>query len=828
MKRDFLNTSLRWLVFAAIGAAFLLVAYGANQGRQHMSNRVIDWLPAGFEETKDFNWFLAHFHEGSLLMISWDGCTVEDPRLKAIADELLAPNPDGSASYCWKVMTSGDVLRNLTSDPLDLSRPEAFDRMRGWILSQDNTQGCLIVFLSSEGYKAIHAAIDRIRSVTAEVTGLADGEYRIAGPSIDSVAIDDATHNSQRKLLPLFLAVCVFMLFILLKSWLAVFVIFTAAIFNEEMSAALIYFTGRNLDSISLLCASLLFVLTISGGLHLLNYYRDNMERNGKKGAVTSAMAKAALPCGLACLTTVLGLFSLTISQVIPIRNFGIFSTVALITGTCLFFVMIGSFVEQFPILSWRTPRPCTGLTQSKENSGESAEGKKTPKKSGSDFSIDGLWSWLPTIVCRHRRILTLINLVLLIFFAWNLPKLQTTVTFHGMFRPDAPVLQDYDYLENKIGGLVPVEVVLNIPKKSNAEATPLEMLGLLDVIEQSLWEVDGVESSLSALTFLPFLPDTQGSGLRAVGTRSAFNKVVEGRYDTLTEGCLYDGRQLPEDEQRSMEPAHRWRISLRVCAKSKIVYGPFLEKISETVHQTIQESQGQFGLTNVSSMITGSIPLVHKAQKQLLDDLTSSYLSAFLMILLTLIFLLRGAVAGTLAVIPNIFPSVLVFGAMALMRRPVDMGTMMTASVALGISVDGTIHFLTWYRQGLSQGQTQHEAVRFAYRECGTAMVQATIICGGGMLVFALSDFVPIAQFAWMIALLLLIALYGDLVLFPAILAGKWGRFLAPKDVRKKLYPSHLSFSVAPASNTPFPEGKRGMEWEKSNIGSIKADDKK
>lgn len=788
MKRDFLNTSLRWLVFAAIGAAFLLVAYGAKQGRQNMSNRVIDWLPSGFEETRDFNWFLAHFQEGSLLMLSWDGCQVEDPRLEAIADELLAPNPDGSPSYCWKVMTSGDVFRNLMSEPLDLSRSEAFDRMRGWILSQDNSQGSLIIFLSPKGYEAIHAAIDRIRSVTAAVTELSDGEYRIAGPSIDSVAIDDATNRSQKKLLPLFLFVCVFMLFALLKSWLAVFVIFMAAIFNEEMSAALIYYTRTNLDSISLLCASLLFVLTISGGLHLLNYYRDNIQRNGKQGAVTSAMANAALPCGLACLTTVLGLFSLTVSQVIPIRNFGIFSTVALILGTCLFFVMIGSFIEQFPILSWQTPQKCAGSPQSKENRDESAGAQKSLKKSCPDLSIDRLWNRFPGVVCRHRRILTAINLTLLFFFAWNLPKLETTVTFHGMFRADAPVLQDYDYLENKIGGLVPVEVVVNIPKESNAAATPLEMLGLLDVIEQTLWEIDGVESSLSALTFVPFLPDTQSSGLRAVGTRSAFNKVVENRYDELTEGCLYDGRQLPEDDTRSLEPAHRWRISLRVCAKSKITYGPFLEKISETVNQTIRQSEDSFGLTNVSSLITGSIPLVHKAQKQLLDDLTSSYLSAFFMILLTLIFLLRGVVAGTLAVIPNIFPSILVFGAMAMLRRPVDMGTMMTASVALGISVDGTIHFLTWFRQGLSRGQTQHEAVRFAYRQCATAMVQATIICGGGMLAFALSDFVPISQFAWMIALLLLVALYGDLVLFPAILAGKWGRFLAPKDVRKKL----------------------------------------
>ncbi|MBO7680095.1 MAG: hypothetical protein J6S75_10545, partial [Thermoguttaceae bacterium] len=64
-----------------------------------------------------------------------------------------------------------------------------------------------------------------------------------------------------------------------------------------------------------------------------------------------------------------------------------------------------------------------------------------------------------------------------------------------------------------------------------------------------------------------------------------------------------------------------------------------------------------------------------------------------------------------------------------------------------------------------------------FGYRHCATAMVQSTIICGGGMLIFAFSRFLPISRFAWMMAILLLAALYGDLVLFPSLLAGPIGK---------------------------------------------------
>ena len=764
MERELFNAPVRWGIFIAAALIFFVVLYGAGRGRRQMSNRVIDWLPEDFNETREFYWFLDHFYEGELLMASWDGCTPDDPRLDEIAQILTTSDDSGRTPYYWKVLTTASVFREMTDNPLRFTRDEAYERMRGWILSKDDMQGCLVAFLSDEGYKNPHAAIANIRNVASEVTHLPDG-VRIAGPSLDSVAIDDASENSQKRLLPFFLLLCIVMLFVLLKTWLAVYVIFISAIFNEEMSAALIYFSGTNMDSISLLCGSLIFVLTISGGLHLLNYYRDNLRQTGKKGAAYEALKKASFPCGLACLTTVLGLYSLSLSQVVPIRHFGIFSSNALILGTLFFFFFIGAFVEQFPLSAWLVSDP-----------------KKSPIPNGgnsvrSKWAIENTWNWLPPLVIRHRCLLTIVNFGLLAFSAFYLPRLDSTVTFHGMFRKDAPVIQDYNYLESRIGGLIPLEVVISIPDAANEGAAPLQMLGLLDTIERRLWEIDGVETSLSALNFVPYIPDSTEEGARAVAARVAFNKMVSARLSALQEACLYDNRILPSDQTMRRTPAQRWRISLRVCAESEIAYGPFLKKIGESVNQIIAENQVRCGLRDVSSLITGGVPVAHKAQERLLKDLTRSYLSAFVMILVTLIVLLKRFTAGILAMIPNIFPSVLVFGTMALLHQPVDMGTMMTASVALGISVDGTIHFLTWFCHGLGEGKTQNEAIQFAYRKCGTAMIQATIVCGGGMLVFALSHFVPISRFAWMLALLLLIALYGDLILFPALLAGRFGR---------------------------------------------------
>ena len=771
-NKEISSSPIRWLFFLLTAVAFAFIVRGSFLGRADMKNRVIDWLPSGFQETREFDWFLAHFQDGDLLMVSWEGCGPEDPRLEEIASRLLGTDPDTAADtessppYYRKVMTTGQVLRRLTESPIDLPRDEAEERMRGWIISKDLAQGCLIAFMSDAGQRDNHAAIGLLRRTVGVVTGLSSDKIHIAGASLDSVVIDETTKHSQTRLMPVFLGTCILILCFLLRSARAVFLIFMVAIFNEELSAALIYYAGANTDSISLLSASLMYVLTISGTLHLLNYYRDNMERTGQAGAVRGAVQKAVLPCALACLTTVLGLISLAVSQVIPIRNFGLFASNAMLIGTNFFVFFSALFLEEFPVKKWLR----------RDAAAEEARRRK-----------ELFWNRFSAFVVRWHRPVTALNILLLIFFAYFIPRIETVVTFHGMFPKDAPVLIDYDYLEDRIGGLIPLEVVLNIPTAENPDAEPLQALRLVDEVEWNLGNFDEVDSTLSALTFLPDLPDADSSGIRAAGARRAYNNVVASRLDLLREGSLFDDRHLKADDALGLPPAQRWRISLRVPAKWRLAYGPLLEKLRGEAEKTIAATAPSVGLSGVTPLITGGVPVVHKAQRQLLSDLTESYVSAFFLILIALVFLLRGPRAGTVAMIPNIFPSVVVFGAMAGMNLPVDMGTMMTACVALGISVDGTIHFVTWFRRAMNDGLSQSEAIAHAFRQCATAMVQATLICGGGMLVFSLSEFLPVARFAWVIAILLFIALYGDLVLFPALLAGRLGKFFFPKE--KKMH---------------------------------------
>jgi len=123
----------------------------------------------------------------------------------------------------------------------------------------------------------------------------------------------------------------------------------------------------------------------------------------------------------------------------------------------------------------------------------------------------------------------------------------------------------------------------------------------------------------------------------------------------------------------------------------------------------------------------------------------------------------------------------------MAWRGTKIDIGTMMCASVAMGVAVDDTIHFLTWFRIGMRNGLTRNEAVLEAYRRVATAMTQTTLIGGIGLAVFALSTFTPTQRFGMMMVTLLAAALVGDLIFLPALLSGPLGRFFAVSEKKSR-----------------------------------------
>ena len=179
-------------------------------------------------------------------------------------------------------------------------------------------------------------------------------------------------------------------------------------------------------------------------------------------------------------------------------------------------------------------------------------------------------------------------------------------------------------------------------------------------------------------------------------------------------------------------------------------------------------------------------MPVVYKAQRAMLEGLAWNFVTDLATIagVMTLVF--WDVSAGLILLVPSVFPVVIVFGLMGWLGVLIDVGTIMTPTVALGVSVDDIVHFLIWYRRGLAEGRDRRGAIMLAYEGCARAMYQSWSVLGLGLAVFALSSFVPTQRFGAMMFCLLTAALVGNLLMLPSVLASPIAFFFGRRLVRR------------------------------------------
>lgn len=755
-------------IFAIFLLLTPLVVIGARRALQNNSNRVEDWLPKSFEETQRLEWFAQHFVSDDLLMISWEGCTLDDPRLPKFAEALRRPLvTDGHEEIVlWRQLITGpEALERLRQPPLEMSRQDARERLHGWLLGPDQVTSGLIATITVAGWEQRHSLVRHIRSCAEGIPELPPDAIRVAGPVLDSAEIDRASNQGLVPLSLLSFGICFLLMFLLFRSLLLASMIFLNALFCQQLSLALVYLTGAQMDSVLMMVPIVVYVLAVSGGVHIANYYRDAVTQTSSfTGAPMQAVRDAFSPCLLASATTAIGLASLHISFLTPVRKFGTFGSISVVLTTVVLFSLLPSQLEKF------TPRRAARRWRPDEAS-------RRP-----------IWDGLLSIIHQLRYAIIVGALATTALGLYGVDQLRASVQIKDMFYADSQLLQDYEWLEGNIGPLVPIEIVLRLPKQPDGGgASMLLRMQLLERVHQAASSVQGMGAVVSAWNFCPPLEGLAGGGARQTARRSVFNGKLDRSRDLYGELALL--RETPEEEL--------WRVSGRSYAGLGLDYQHVLSNLRRQIDPILHRAHRQ-DFPGVTVVYCGAVPLVQMAQDQMLSDLTSSFLVAFVFIGIVMILLmlfmelpvlrrsaspattarivLRCIPAGACAMLPNILPGVVVLGGMGLARFPIEIGSMMTASVALGIAVDDTLHFITWFRRGLGQGRSRREAVASAYHRCGAAMIQTSLICGIGLLAFGLSPFVPMARFSGVMFAMLLTALVADLVFLPAILLSPLG----------------------------------------------------
>lgn len=743
--------------------------YGGKMSMDGIHTSAVGWLAEDDPARHHYELYTEKFEGGNSVVVSWENCTLDDSRLRKL-QQSFDPNtadtstPDGAlVKELVRRVTSGQSLfEKLTGPPLKLSDDRARARLRGTLLGPDGRTTWLNVVLTESGGHRRADTIDLVTRLTQNATGLDRDEFYLAGPPLDALVIDQ---ESQRSV-DVFTIPSAILSFALcwwcLRSFRLTVAILTVAGFGQVLALGSLYYFGVQMDAVLIVLPPLVFVLVVSAGIHLTNYYYDQLRAGAGADAPRVALRNGWLPCWMAALTTAIGMGSLYISRIVPISMFGVFAAGCVLATVGLLFLTLPGVMARWPFDAERVRDKAAASTASRQQ-------------------LSNVSAW----ICRHAVPIAVVGLSLLVIGFWGLTRVRTSINVRALFAGQSSVVRDFRWMEHHVANLVPLEVVLHFPPESKARL--IDRLYIVKKIQDDVAGLDDVGGTMSVANFVPPIP--RGGGFQAVAVRAQLGGHLQQHRQELFDSNFLYGDATGE----------YWRISARVSGLEDIDYQVILGKLRERVEPLV-ETLGKRAAPGLTANYTGTMPLVYRAQHALLEDMFTSMLLALVLVWVVMCLVLadysppvgdnvlrhragqvaKAAWLGGLAMVPNVFPIVTVFGVMGLLNIRADIGSTMTACVALGIAVDDTLHFLSWYRRETRRGATPAIAIGQSFQHCGRAMVQTSLVCGLGMLVFGLSDFVPTQRFAWLMFTLLTTALMADLVLLPAILASPLGSLFA------------------------------------------------
>lgn len=561
----------------------------------------------------------------------------------------------------------------------------------------------------------------------------------IAGPTAVNAELDRMSKDDMAVLVPLMFGVAIVVLVVLFRTFAAVLLPVAAIGISNVWTMGIYAICGNSMNMISEIMTPVIFVITLATSIHVINhYYYETTAAVRGGGAVADTVKAVGIPCFFTCLTTSLGFASLMAGNVPPVRMTGAFSAAGIMLS---FFVSIVVFTIALPVI---------------DRKGRHREARRTG-------SVEGLFSALlagvSSFVSIRTRPVLIICIVLIAVAVYGISRLRVESDIIKAFPDDSEIVIANDYIEDRLTGLLPLEFVVH--PQGGGTIVNADFLGRLEDFQKFLVGIDDVTYSLSVVDAIKRTNQIINNGERGY---YAIPESAEEADRYLSMASIYGGGVLKRFYTPDKKSA---RISVRMKQVGSDRYGDILGQIDDYI------AGGGEEYSDVEA--TGVVHLLIEMQDFLLASQIRTFSLAFAVIFVVMIFLLRSIKLALISMIPNIAPIVLTIGAMGYMGIALDSGTMMIASVAIGIAVDDTIHFLYRFKRELTDGCSGRDvyinAVDGTLRSVGRAIVFTSIVAFCGFLALCFSQFKPIQHFGLLTAVTMVSALVADLLILPCVL---------------------------------------------------------
>ncbi len=653
------------------------------------------------------------------------------------------------------VSPAGDLPANET-EARELRAALLSDRFsRGLVVSADGST--LIAYFVSDPVEDAVAFMSRVREVASELEARFQVYYDGSVPFIDS------TENHLTGDFPLLIGLAgAFILvfyYLSFRAKRAVLLTLLVVGFGTIWSIGFMQLADFKISIISILTPPLVLTIGSSYTLHILNqYYREARLRGtdgkpdlGSGSTIAESVDHVTRTVGMAALTTVIGFMSLLATTIGQIRQFGIATTVGIVASALLavFFLPAALSVIRAPGPEQRK-RVRTGL-------------------------LTVIMARVSLFSVRFRVPIIIATAAAIVATVIVFPQIRTETDYVNYFPNDDYVVTSRRFINRTVGSFDVINLTLTAPQgdgqggSSAGENYFLEQDRLLEVarFEEAIQAIPDVSYLYSFGAYLQFANEVMTGDYRIPPSRglalllSRFARELSESYEA------YSGLGGVANQDFS-----EITIAIRYQEDAN-VDGRTFEEIMKALVPAVEHAAGEYLNSGISVEIWGRpLEFLRLTETFNRDQRVSMALSIILVFFMTSIAF-RALRFGILAVVPLIVGLLSNFLAMGVFGIPLDMSTVMVASIAIGVGVDDSIHFLLQYRRQIrAYPRSNKLALIKTLAITGRPILLTTTAIAGGLLILVFANFKPIVFFGLLVAIVLVATAIGTLVLLPALLS--------------------------------------------------------
>ncbi len=494
----------------------------------------------------------------------------------------------------------------------------------------------------------------------------------------------------------------------------------------------------------------LIIVIGVPNCIFLINKYQQEVQKHGNQALslqrVISKIGNATLMTNV---TTASGFATFIITDSKLLTEFGIVASINII-GIFLLSLMI------IPIIYSFMPLPNT----------------KHLKHLNTKW-IDAFVNWMERIVRDRRITVYIVSVALLVISIIGIYQIDISGSPIEDMPKKAGFFKDIRFFEEEFDGIMPIEIVIDT-KREKGVLKPAT-LKRIDELGTLIEEIPELSKPISIVNLVKYSKQAYYSGI------PKYYQLPTAQENTFI-------MEVARNSGGNGDLLKSFVDSTGQIARMTTFMQDVKTERMEEIEQRLRESIAKiFPADRYTVTLTGKALLFLKGTKYLVKNLILSLAFAIFLIALFMAYLFRSFRMIVISLIPNLLPLVITAGVMGYFGVPIKPSTILVFSIAFGISVDDTIHFLAKYRQELTANNWRiRKSVYAALRETGVSMFYTSIVLFFGFSVFVISDFGGTVALGSLVSATLLFAMLANLILLPSLLLSL-ERSIANKQVLKE-----------------------------------------